>query len=112
MTLVELLVVIAIIGVLAALLLPAIQAARQSARLTKCLNNLHQIGVGLAMFENARNGHFPWTYHEGNTQSWIITMAPFMESVDEVRLCPEDPMGELRVGASANGSPGHELRDQ
>jgi prepilin-type N-terminal cleavage/methylation domain-containing protein len=50
-TLVELLVVIAIIGVLVAMLLPAIQAARESARRTSCLNNLKQMGLGILNFE-------------------------------------------------------------
>jgi prepilin-type N-terminal cleavage/methylation domain-containing protein/prepilin-type processing-associated H-X9-DG protein len=57
-TLIELLVVIAIIAVLIALLLPAVQAAREAARRAQCVNNLKQIGLGLANYESA-NGTLP-----------------------------------------------------
>ncbi len=93
-TLVELLVVIAIVGVLVALLIPAVQSVRESARRMKCNSNLHQLGIGIQQYAQASGGHFPWTYHAATTNSWIVTVAPFLENVDEIRLCPDDPLGE------------------
>ncbi|BBO30980.1 DUF1559 domain-containing protein [Lacipirellula parvula] len=58
-TLVELLVVIAIIGVLVALLLPAVQAAREAARRTQCVNNVKQMALGAANYESAKKAFPP-----------------------------------------------------
>jgi hypothetical protein len=64
---VELLVVIAIIGVLVALLLPAIQSAREAARRAQCTNNLKQLGLGVIQFEQV-NEHYPPGGENGDTR--------------------------------------------
>ncbi len=79
-TLVELLVVIAIIGTLVALLLPAIQAAREAARRTQCVNNLKQIMVAEQLYHDAIGRYtMGRETHWQQGVSWAFHMLPFME---------------------------------
>ena len=77
-TLVELLVVIAIIGVLVALLLPAVQAAREAARRSQCQNNLKQIGLALQMHHDTYK-KFPVGAVNGEGSMWTYYVMPFIE---------------------------------
>jgi prepilin-type N-terminal cleavage/methylation domain-containing protein len=77
-TLVELLVVIAIIGILIALLLPAVQAARESARRSQCSNNLKQLGLAAQTFHDTKK-FLPPSRMGTDYVTWAVVMLPFME---------------------------------
>ena len=95
-TLIELLVVIAVIGILAALLLSALAAAKQRAWTANCNSNLHQIGLGMKMYADDYNGRFPesggtiaWDQKDDVTQnySWLQQIFPFVRNTN-VYHCP------------------------
>ena len=90
---IELLVVIAIIGILAAMLLPALNQAREKARRANCLSNLKQIGLGIAMYADSYNGRMPLDAIPSLTGSFnllsnVITSA-------KVFTCPSDSVSKL-----------------
>ncbi|NPV47320.1 MAG: DUF1559 domain-containing protein [Armatimonadetes bacterium] len=124
-TLVELLVVIGIIAVLTAILLPVFAQARAKARSTRCVANLRQLGMAMAMYMDDYDGHYPWGVDPADRylpviwndfpywQSWIPYMWYLHEVVNpyvksrEMWHCPSDGgFDELEdVGLPLNGRP-------
>ena len=127
-TLIELLVVIAIIGALIALLLPAVQAAREAGRRVHCTNNLKQLGIAMHHFHDAHDTFARGAWNSPQ-QTWTFSILPYLEegplfhavnvnspyydarntTVTQATIgvfhCPSDPGRDVTVAGSPTQAP-------
>jgi prepilin-type N-terminal cleavage/methylation domain-containing protein/prepilin-type processing-associated H-X9-DG protein len=96
-TLVEMLVVLAVVGILAALLLPALVGAKEGGKATVCLGNLHQIGLGLQLYVPENQNKLPVMENVGtngvlptNGPPINIVLVPFVGGNSNIFRCPSD----------------------
>jgi prepilin-type N-terminal cleavage/methylation domain-containing protein/prepilin-type processing-associated H-X9-DG protein len=96
-TLIELLVVIAIIGILAAMLLPALGMAREKGRRAACLNNLKQIGLGIAMYADGYNGRMPQDLASNPTLPGSYSLLSNIITSAKIFTCPSDSAARFQT---------------
>ncbi len=112
-TLVELLVVLAIMALLAALLLPALGRAKEEARATVCLGNLHQLGLALQVYTQENNNKMPVMYDASADTNAVATNAvpAVTNTINQVLLAQLGNLNVLRCPSDLpQGAPARSLR--
>lgn len=97
-TLIELLTVVAVIGVLAAILIPAVGKVREKAEASKCVNNLRQIGIGLRMYAAENRGRLPTAYSATGPNGeviWFDYLMPYLKDEYEGSLTWDQRKSEV-----------------
>ena len=110
-TLIELLVVIAIIAILAAILFPVFARARENARRTSCVNNMKQMGLGVAMYVQDNDGRYPMSSNtDGSGRRWPDYIFPYVKSA-QLFICPSvsesDVTSRGKAWATSTGPTGN-----
>lgn len=103
-SLLELSAIVAIIGVLAAILLPALSRARESARRTSCASQLCQLGMCLRMYADENSGRLPWSGGHNDAKCLRYAITDYIEDVG-VFTCPSDAEHQPVNRASSRGEP-------
>jgi len=90
-----------LIGVLSALIYAAFASSHASANKLHCMSNMRQIGIGLNSYCDDHSGEYPGSMHttEDEEKAWVWLLKPYLDNVDEIRICPADPKAKERLDA-------------